>query len=127
MKKIIIFIILISIFGCGEKKNNIPKKENIKIVKSVELKEETLVNIKNYNGTLKPKEEMVIITPTGGDIKKVHHKNGDMVKKGEVIVEIYNAGVEATYYEAQGQLLKAKSTYLTEKISFEKNRKLYER
>lgn len=126
MKRIAVLLILIAIIGCGkENSSNVSKKENLKVVKSLELNEQKLANVKNYNGELKPKEEMKIVTPTGGDIKEVYFKNGDRVKKGEVIVEIFNADVEANYYEAQGQMLKAKSTYSTEKISFEKYQKLY--
>ena len=103
------------------------KKENIKIVKSIKLEEKTIANIKNYNGELKPQQEMKIVTTTGGDIEEIYFKNGDRVKKGEVIAKISNADVEASFFEAQGQLLKAKSTYSTEKISFEKYKKLYEK
>ncbi len=129
MKKIVILLALITFIGCGNKNtgNSLPKKENTKIVKSLELNEQSLDNIKNYNGELKPKIEMKIVTSTGGDVEEVYFKNGDRVKKGEVIVKLFNADVEAGFYEAQGQLLKAKSTYSTEKISFEKNKKLYER
>ena len=70
---------------------------------------------------------MKIVTTTGGDIEEIYFKNGDRVKKGEVIAKISNADVEASFFEAQGQLLKAKSTYSTEKISFEKYKKLYEK
>lgn len=129
MKKVVILLILATIIGCsGEKKQNTTtQKENIKIVKSIELEEKTIANIKKYNGELKPQQEMKIVTTTGGDIEEIYFKNGDRVKKGEVIAKISNADVEASFFEAQGQLLKAKSTYSTEKISFEKYKKLYEK
>lgn len=129
VKKVVILLILATIIGCsGEKKQNtITQKENIKIVKSIKLEEKTIANIKNYNGELKPQQEMKIVTTTGGDIEEIYFKNGDRVKKGEVIAKISNADVEASFFEAQGQLLKAKSTYSTEKISFEKYKKLYEK
>lgn len=129
MKKVVILLILATIIGCnGEKKQNTTtQKENVKIVKSIELEEKTIANIKNYNGELKPQQEMKIVTTTGGDIEEIYFKNGDRVKKGEVIAKISNADVEASFFEAQGQLLKAKSTYSTEKISFEKYKKLYEK
>ena len=129
VKKVVILLILATIIGCsGEKKQNTTtQKENIKIVKSIKLEEKTIANIKNYNGELKPQQEMKIVTTAGGDIEEIYFKNGDRVKKGEVIAKISNADVEASFFEAQGQLLKAKSTYSTEKISFEKYKKLYEK
>ena len=129
VKKVVILLILATIIGCsGEKKQNTTtQKENIKIVKSIKLEEKTIANIKKYNGELKPQQEMKIVTTTGGDIEEIYFKNGDRVKKGEVIAKISNADVEASFFEAQGQLLKAKSTYSTEKISFEKYKKLYEK
>lgn len=129
MKKVVILLILATIIGCsGEKKQNTTtQKENVKIVKSIELEEKSIANIKKYNGELKPQQEMKIVTTTGGDIEEIYFKNGDRVKKGEVIAKISNADVEASFFEAQGQLLKAKSTYSTEKISFEKYKKLYEK
>lgn len=129
VKKVVILLILATIIGCsGEKKQNTTtQKENVKIVKSIKLEEKTIANIKNYNGELKPQQEMKIVTTTGGDIEEIYFKNGDRVKKGEVIAKISNADVEASFFEAQGQLLKAKSTYSTEKISFEKYKKLYEK
>lgn len=129
VKKVVILLILATIIGCsGEKKQNTTtQKENIKIVKSIKLEEKSIANIKKYNGELKPQQEMKIVTTTGGDIEEIYFKNGDRVKKGEVIAKISNADVEASFFEAQGQLLKAKSTYSTEKISFEKYKKLYEK
>ena len=129
VKKVVILLILATIVGCsGEKKQNTTtQKENVKIVKSIKLEEKSIANIKNYNGELKPQQEMKIVTTTGGDIEEIYFKNGDRVKKGEVIAKISNADVEASFFEAQGQLLKAKSTYSTEKISFEKYKKLYEK
>lgn len=127
VKRLIILSLLIINIACGKEKvqSNIAKAENIKSVKTIELKSDTRTNIKNYNGELKPKLEMKIITPTGGDVEEIYFKNGDRVKKGEVIVKLSDANVKAAYYEAEGKLLKAKSTYSVEKISFEKYKKLY--
>lgn len=129
MKGIVMLLILTIIIGCSGEKSQMAnnKKENIKIIKSINLGKKSITNIKNYNGELKPRLEMKIITTTGGDIEEIYFKNGDKVKKGEVIARISNADVEASFFEAQGQLLKAKSTYSTEKISFEKYKKLYEK
>ncbi|MFR3818417.1 efflux RND transporter periplasmic adaptor subunit [Fusobacterium varium] len=41
------------------------------------------------------------------------------------MLELTDASTEASYYEAEGNLLKAKSSYSTDKISYEKYKKLY--
>lgn len=129
LKKIIVLLLLIINIGCGKEKiqRNTEKVENIKSIKSLNLGIETRTNIKNYNGELRPKSEMKIITPTGGDVEEIYFKNGDRVKKGEIVVKLSDANVKAFYYEAEGKLLKAKSTYSVEKISFEKYKKLYQK
>lgn len=126
MKKIVIFILALSLISCGKNsKQNLEKKETTKLVKTIELKEKTIDYIKDYNGELKPKNEVTIITPTGGDVAKIYFKNGDKVKKGDIILELTDASTEATFYEAKGKLLKAKSTYSKDNISFNKYKKLY--
>lgn len=128
MRKVIFILISFLIMSCGKSEivDN-TKKENIKVVKTEELKVQTLTNVKSYNGEIKPFEEISIVTPTGGDVKGIYYKNGDLVKKGELILELTDAEVESNYYEAQGNLLKAKSNYSTKKISFEKYEKLFKK
>ena len=128
MKKIVIMILALSLISCGkETKKVVEKKETVKLVKSIELKETTVNYIKDYNGELKPKNEVAIVTPTGGDVKKIYFKNGDRVKKGDLILELNDASTESAYYEAEGKLLKAKSNYSTDSIAFSKYKKLYDK
>ena len=119
-------ILALSLISCGkETKKVVEKKETVKLVKSLELKETTVDYIKDYNGELKPKNEVSIITPTGGDVKKIYFKNGDKIKKGDLILELSDASTESAYYEAEGKLLKARSSYSTDSIAFNKYKKLY--
>lgn len=126
MKKLLVVISLLAFVACGDKKAvQAEKKEVVKLAKTIDLNEQNLEYVKDYNGELRPVNEVTIITPTGGDVKKVNFKNGDIVKKGDVIVELTDASTEASYYEAEGNLLKARSSYSTDKISYEKYKKLF--
>lgn len=126
MKKLLVVISLLAFAACGDKKAvQAEKKEVVKLAKTIDLNEQNLEYVKDYNGELRPVNEVTIITPTGGDVKKVNFKNGDIVKKGDVIVELTDASTEASYYEAEGNLLKARSSYSTDKISYEKYKKLF--
>ncbi len=63
-------ILVLSLISCGkETKKVVEKKETVKLVKSIELKETTVDYIKDYNGELKPKNEVAIVTPNVGDLK----------------------------------------------------------
>ena len=124
-KALTIIITFLALAGCGKKQAvQAPKLEG-KLARTIELKVQEIDNIKDYNGELKPKNEVTVITPTGGDVKRINFKNGDKVKTGDVIVELTDASTEASYFEAEGNLLKARSSYSTDSISFEKYKKLY--
>ena len=126
MKKLILIISLFSLVACGGNKAAQPEKKEVsKLAKTIELNEQSFEYIKDYNGELKPVNEVTIVTPTGGDVKKINFKNGDKVKTGDIILELTDASTEASYYEAEGNLLKAKSGYSTDKISYEKYKKLF--
>lgn len=108
------------------------EKEVVKLAKMIDLNEQNLEYVKDYNGELRPVNEVTIITPTGGDVKKVNFKNGDIVKKGDVIVELTDASTEASYYEAEGNLLKQDQViqlikYLMKNIRNFLLKKLYQR
>lgn len=121
-------ILLLLLVSCGEKKNiQEEKKESLKQVKTQELKMEIFDNIKDYNGELVPAKEVSILTPTGGYIKEIKNKNGDRVKKGDIILTLTDTDTESKYYEAEGTLIKAKSEYSTNETSYKKYKNLYEK
>lgn len=127
MKKIVLFIFMILLLiSCKDNKAT-SKKEIIKEIKSIELKEMTLDNIEIYNGEITPSNDVKIITPTGGYVKEINFKNGDIIKKDEVILKLEDIETETNYLQAEGNLYKAKSDYETQKISFEKYEKLYKK
>ena len=129
MNKILLtlFFTLILI-GCKDKKaSQEMKPEIIKDVKAQELKIQTIKNTKIYNGDINPLKEISIITPTGGYAKDIKYKNGDLIDSETTILTLTDAATEASYFEAEGNLIKSKSNYNTSKISFEKYKNLFEK
>ena len=129
MNKILLtlFFTLILV-GCKDSnKIQETKPEIIKDAKVQELKFQNIKNTKIYNGDITPLKEVSIITPTGGYVKNIDHKNGDTVDLGTPILTLTDTATEASYFEAEGTLIKSKSNYNTAKISFEKYKNLFEK
>lgn len=126
MKKILIIILVIVLTACGKtEKVEVKAKEVFKSVESIELKLTKEKNIKNYNGELLPLNEVTHITETGGEIKTINYKNGDRVKKGDIIMTLEDSDTKSIYLEAKGELVKNQSDYDTKKISYKKYKTLF--
>jgi RND family efflux transporter MFP subunit len=128
MKKLILIVTIVLLTACGKSKEApVETKEVLKTVKSVELKQTKVENIKNYNGELTPLNEVTHVTDTGGDATKINYQNGDYVKKGEVIMVLQDTDTKAAYLESMGEYMKAKSDYETSKISYGKYKTLFDK
>ncbi|MGL4989159.1 MAG: lipoprotein, partial [Cetobacterium sp.] len=67
MKKLLsAFFLILALTGCKSEKNIETKTEVKKDVKIQELKVQNIKTTKIYNGSIKPSNEITIITPTGG-------------------------------------------------------------
>ncbi len=129
MKKILMTLLCTAaLIGCGEKTAvEETKVEILKDIKSQELKTQNIKSTKTYNGNIIPLKEVSIVTPTGGYVKDIKYKNGDNINSGMIILVLNDAATEASYFESEGTLIKAKSNYSTSKVSFEKYKKLFEK
>lgn len=128
MKKIILVMTMMIFAACGKpQEKKIEKKEAVKSVKTAKLEKTVMDNTKNYNGELIPLNEVTHITDTGGDVLKVNYKNGDSVKKGDVILILKDVDTKSAYLESHGELIKAQSDYDTNKISCEKYKTLFDK
>lgn len=90
------------------------EKEVVKLAKTIELSEQNLEYVKDYNGELKPVNEVTTITPTGGDVK-INFKNGDKVKRRCNSWTYRCIDRSCLLWSWRKMLLKAKSSYSTDK------------
>jgi len=83
MKKILSALLLtLALVGCGsDKKTEVSAPEVVKDVKLQELKTQTVNTTKTYNGDIKPKMEIGIVTPTGGYVKDIKYKMETLFKQ----------------------------------------------
>ncbi|MDR0228390.1 MAG: efflux RND transporter periplasmic adaptor subunit [Flavobacteriaceae bacterium] len=110
------------------------KSEEVTEVELAELKQSNIVETVSGTGKIQPEIEIKISSEVSGEIINLPIKEGQIVKKGDLLVEInpdlYHSAVDkmtamlatskAGYEQAQAQMKESKSTY-------DRNKKLYEK
>lgn len=126
MKKYIILITLVaSLFVCSCK-----KKEQVKVsippTPAVLVKAEgrTVSEYISTLGTTASKCSVNIVPQVSGQIVAVNFKQGDFVKKGQVLAVIDKRPYESAVKQAEGQLRQSKAQLKIDELQVERNRKL---
>ena len=130
MKKYLVVFLIISLFLItGFKKDEKSKeKETEKIEVSVVKKPVKVQKIERRiiekmvvtNSDLTARNEIDQIAKYGGDIDKIYFKNGEEVKKGDIIIKLSDSNIESSYKTA-------KANYEAQKASYEEAEKFTER
>ncbi len=119
MKKIFIIIGVIILVVVIVVLNLVQKKEG-KEVEVVIVKKGDIVSKVTASGELRAKSQVDISAETIGRIKRVYVKEGDDVKKGELLIELDDVNADATRKLAQAQLYQAEQNYKRGRELFEK-------
>ena len=121
MKKLLGILISLILIGCGNGSAKQNSKEKLgKNIKISEVKPELITRLNISSGVTEPLNEVKVVTKTGGTVKEINFKNGDKVKKGQIILVLEDQEVQSAY-------LKAQATYVSNKGDFEIKRKNYEK
>ncbi len=122
MKKFI-YLSLVSALvfvGCGKKEE--AKTEVVvkpKYVVTEEVQERELSQTFKSDAVLAPEAKVDHFTEKGGTIEEIYKKNGEMVKKGDLVMKLRDADTEAAYTSA-------KTVYTSAKTKFDSFKKLYD-
>ncbi|WP_315523626.1 efflux RND transporter periplasmic adaptor subunit [Fusobacterium massiliense] len=130
MKKLLGLILAISIFivGCGDKKEN-PVEEK-KIVKNVEVntvQTREMSKLFDSSSVWEPLNKIDFSTNKGGTVEKIYKRNGETVKKGELIVKLSDAQTEADFLQAKANYQAASSNYNIARNNYQKFKTLYDK
>lgn len=112
MKKELAVILVVVMFaaGCGKNsKKDDSKKTEEKPAKVVILEKKEIVKEVQGNGEAEPIQDSSVVTETGGYIKDIKVRNGQFVKKGEILLIMSDAGTEQNYMNAYANYMSAKS------------------
>lgn len=113
MKKIITMLILSSILlACSNKNNNQivnnSKQKNVPSVKVETVVQQSISTSVRVGGTIEPKMQTIITSPSEGSVQSLYFSEGDYVKSGSVIGYVITT-------DQQNMLATAKADYETMK------------
>jgi len=137
-KKLLIFgILLIVVFGIGavlaKSLGWIGGDTAGKEVETAEAKLKTITQQVSASGKMQPEVEVILRPEVSGEITELPIKEGDYVKKGDLLVrirpDIYQARIEetnATLLTQKARMEQAKANLLEAESVFKQNKKLHE-
>lgn len=121
MKKILC-LSLISAFmflGCGKKKEVAEVVEKPKYVVTEPVQVRELSQTFRSDAVLEPEYKVDHTTEKGGTIEKIYKRNGEFVKKGEIVMKLSDTDTEANYNSS-------KSLYNVARNNYNKFKRLYD-
>ncbi|WP_027128949.1 efflux RND transporter periplasmic adaptor subunit [Fusobacterium perfoetens] len=127
MKKLLCLSLLSTFIfiGCGKKEEVKEVVVKPKYVVTEEVQTRELSQTFRSDAVLEPENKVDHTTEKGGTIEKIYKKNGDYVKKGEVVMKLSDADTEAAYNSskalfnvANNNFKKFKKLYAEELISY---------
>ena len=140
MKKILTIFLVASLLlvACGKDKEDEKKDtkqevavtEEQQVVKSVEVAAVTkreMSKLFESSAVWEPLAKVDFSTDKGGTIKTIYKKNGEYVKKGEVIVKLSDAQTEADFLQAKANYVSATSNFNIARNNYQKFKTLYDK
>ena len=99
-------ILIILLNSCGAKtENNKPSGQNnaVGFIEGVIVKPSMLEQNITVSGTLRPFEETVLMPDVGGRVVSINFQEGMHVKKGTLLVQLFNDDLKAQLHKLQAQ------------------------
>lgn len=95
--------------------------------KTVISKLETVVQTKEYAGSVYSHDETMIATRVMGYIKSIKVEEGDRVKKGDLLFEVDPSDIESMQAQAEAGLISAKGLYLDAQRDYDRFDELFKK
>lgn len=125
MKKILLlFLCAMTLAGAGCNKHSSADKGDQQ-THAVVVKKTTYNNPLYFSGVIKPVKVNTVTTPVDGVVKKLNFSYGQIVKKGQKLVEISSVKLQNELHDTVSSYLKTKEAYNNSKTSFEGSTELF--
>lgn len=140
LRWLIIIVVALILFGIIGKKAGWIGGEEKKKVSTEKVSKRTIIETVSASGKIQPEVEVKISPDVSGEIVELTVKEGDQVKKGQLLAkilpDIYQSAVErmvasvnaskANEANAKSRLEQAKSQFEKEKLLYDRNKKLFD-
>ncbi len=126
LKKFLFFIILAAIVGCGYyyyKKTHQPKPEDLYRLDSITQGD--IEQTVSANGTLNPVSLVSVGTQVSGIVRKLYVDFNDVVKKGQILLELDNSLFAAQIQQSQANVRNTQASVDLAKANEARMRELY--
>lgn len=122
----LILLLILVMAGCGKKEEEVIEKK-VKYVITEPAAIRKMNQVFKSDAVLEPKNKVNHKTEKGGTIEKILKRNGDTVKKGELVMELSDAATESSYFTAKANYTSAQSSLNIAKNNYQKFKSLYEK
>lgn len=129
MKKIFLTALAAAVMfaGCGKEKEEAKPVEKIKYVVTEPAQIRKMSQIFKTDAVLTPEGKIDHKTEKGGTIEKILKRNGDAVKKGELVMELSDSATESAYLSAKANFASSEASYKIARNNYNKFKKLYDK
>ncbi|WP_417884794.1 efflux RND transporter periplasmic adaptor subunit [Zunongwangia sp.] len=101
--------------------NELDKNKNLNLVTIQKLSDTIFNHYAEVQGDVATNENIIIYPEYSGLLKKVYIKEGDKVKKGQLLAKIDDGGLASQVAQSQAQATLAKTTYERQKRLWDQN------
>ncbi|MBL0258833.1 MAG: efflux RND transporter periplasmic adaptor subunit [Bacteroidetes bacterium] len=140
LKWLAIVVVVLIVFAVIGKKAGWFGGQDKKQVVAEQVAKRDITEVVSSSGKIQPEVEVKISPDVSGEIVELNVKEGDRVKKGQLLVrilpDIYQSyvdrsvaamnGAKANSENSKSRLLQARSQYEKAQLTFDRNKKLYE-
>lgn len=129
MKKVksLVFVLMLMLVGCGKEEQKTEIEKKVKYVVTEEVETRTMNQIFTSDAVLEPQGKINHQTEKGGTIEKILKKNGDKVKKGDLIMVLTDGVTESAYFTAKANYISSKASMDIAKNNYNKFKTLYDK
>jgi HlyD family secretion protein len=134
LRNLIIIVVLLAIVAIAGKKAGWFGKEEVTEVETAIVERRTVVQTVSASGKIQPEKEVKISSEVSGEIVELTVRDGDKVKKGDLLVkinqDIYLSALNrarAAFNSSKSQLAQAEAQFIEADNNFSRNKSLYEK